>query len=195
MFENPSPSFDVDWIDEALTFEYVTQLIGRLICLEEAGENFSGVDYWQKHIFAFKVLKDDWCGESLTSFVGFRERDFEALTPPYNGVDDAKAEPESKSDPESEEYSANYKKAAFLIWEMLANASMWKVPHAHELTHSVQLVTLLDLQENEGMDAAPGTFGKLFRFGTVNLRQTREGIEMMPTPRPSQTWKKGVLEV
>lgn len=61
MFENPSPAFDADWIDEALTFEYVTQLIciGRLLCLEEAGENFSGVDYWQRHIFAFNVLKED----------------------------------------------------------------------------------------------------------------------------------------
>jgi hypothetical protein len=47
MFENPDPSFNADWIDESLTLECVTQLIctGRLLCLEEAGEKFSGVDY------------------------------------------------------------------------------------------------------------------------------------------------------
>jgi hypothetical protein len=50
------------------------------------------------------------------------------------------------------------------------------------------------MPEIEGMDAAQGTFGEKFRYGTVNLGQTREGIEMMPTPRPSQTWKNGVLE-
>lgn len=117
-----------------------------------------------------------------TSFVGFGECAFEALTLPYHG-------------PDAEARSEKYQMAEFLIWEMLANASVWKVPHATGLTHSVQLGTLLDLPENEGMDALPGSFGELFRWGTVNLRQTREGIEMMPTPRPSRTWKKGVLEV
>jgi hypothetical protein len=58
----------------------------------------------------------------------------------------------------------------------------------------VQLGALLEMPEIEGMDAAQGTFGEKFRYGTVNLGQTREGIEMMPTPRPSQTWKNGVLE-
>lgn len=79
MFENPSPAFDADWIDEALPFKYVT----LLICLEEAGENFSGVGYWQKHIFAFNVVNEDWRGESLTSFVDLGERAFETSALPY----------------------------------------------------------------------------------------------------------------
>jgi hypothetical protein len=44
------------------------------------------------------------------------------------------------------------------------------------------------------MDAMPGTLGELLRYGTVYLRQRREGIERMVTPRLSRTWKKGVLE-
>lgn len=72
-------------------------------------------------------------------------------------------------DPDSEKY----KKAVYLIWEMLANVSMWKLPHTHGLTNPVQLGTLVDLPENEGKDAAPGTFGELLRYGTVHLRQVR----------------------
>ncbi|KAJ5586973.1 uncharacterized protein N7459_002738 [Penicillium hispanicum] len=183
MFEGADGKFDPDWIDEKVALEYITQIIcwSRLFCLEDAGEGFSGLEYWEKHIFGFSAMQEDWRGECVTSFVGFGERSFEALQLPYPGSDAGPASEKSEF-------------ANKLVWELLANASMWKVTHAHDLTYSVHLGTLLDMPENEGKDAAPGTFGELLRYGSVHFRQTREDVVRMPNPRPSITWKKGVLE-
>ncbi|OGM42780.1 hypothetical protein ABOM_009019 [Aspergillus bombycis] len=183
MFEGETAEFDPDWIDPAQVLEYITQIVcwTRLFCLEEAGEGFSGVDYWQNHIFAFSCLEEDWRGEYVTSFVGFGERAFDALQLPHSG-------------PTVDQSSEKYKEAEKLIWELLASASMWKVAHAPGLARSVYLGGLLDQPEHEGKEAQPGTFGELLRQGTVRLRQTRTDVVRMPTLRPSTTLKKGVLE-
>ena len=185
MLEGADEKFNPDWIDEKVALEYITQIIcwARLFCLEDPGDGFSGVEYWEKHVLAFSVLQEDWRGEYVTSFVGFGERSLEALQLPRSG-------PVSNEDSDLKKHQ----NAEHLIWELLANASMWKVTHAHDLTHSVHLGTLLDKPENEGKDAAPGTFGELLRYGTVHFQQTREDIVTVPRVRPSTTWKRGVLE-
>ncbi|KAJ5156812.1 hypothetical protein N7492_009615 [Penicillium capsulatum] len=183
MFEGRDANFDLDWIDQTVALEYVTQIIcmSRIFCLEDAGDGFSGIGYWQNHVLGFSAMQEDWRGEQVTSFVDFGNRSLEALQLPRSF---------SQTDPSSEKL----KYAEKLIWEQLANASMWKVTHAHDLTYSVHLGTLLDMPENEGKDAAPGTFGELLRYGSVNLQQTRETIVRLPNSLPSQTWKKGLLE-
>ncbi|KAJ5602269.1 hypothetical protein N7510_011803 [Penicillium lagena] len=183
LMHDENSKFDPDWVDPVVALEYVTQIVcfTRLLCLENNGEGFSGVNYWQKHILAFSALEEDWRGEFITSFVGFGPRAYEALTCSHSGPN---ADPTSKK----------YHDAERLIWELLAHASMWKVAHGHRLTHSVQLGTLLDMPENEGKDAAPDTFGELLRYASVHLRQTRDSIVRMPNLRPSETWRKAVLE-
>jgi hypothetical protein len=182
-FEGAENHFDVDWVDQQTALEYVTQLVcwARIFCIEDDGEGFSGVEYWKNHILSFSALEEDWRGEFESNFVGFGERALNTLKLPRSGPD---------ANPASEEY----KDAEKLIWGLLSNASMWKITHAKGLTHSVHLGTFLDMPENEGMDAAPNTFGELLRYGTVNLRQTRENVVIVPKHIPSQTWKKGILE-
>lgn len=183
MFDNDDGAFNPDWIDPKVALEYVTQLvcIARIFMIEDDGKGFSGTEYWKNNIFAFSAMQEDWRGESVTGFVGFGDRAFAALQQPRSGPN---ANPESQ----------DYKDAERLIWEQLAGASMWKVTHANGLTHSVHLGTLLDMPENEGKDAAPGTFGELLRYASVNLRQTRHDVAMLEKHMPRTTWKKGVLE-
>lgn len=113
--------------------------------------------------------------------MGFGERAFETLQLQH-------------SDPNLDRSSEKFKVAEKIIWELLANASMWKVGHAHGLAHSIYLGSLLDQPENEGKDSQPGTFGELLRQGTVHRRHTRKEVVRRPTPRPNTAFKKGVLE-
>ncbi|KAJ5580034.1 uncharacterized protein N7459_006019 [Penicillium hispanicum] len=182
-FENMTESFDYDWIDFNVALNYAAQIIciTRLFCLEDTGEGFSGVDYWRNNVLALdggeETARVEWHG----TFVGFGQRALDTLTLPYSGPD---------ADPTSDKY----KEAEKMIWDMLANSTIWKVTHAKGLTHTPQLGMLLDMPENEGKDAAPNTFGELLRYGTRHLRQKREHVARAPKPEPSATLKKGVLE-
>lgn len=127
------------------------------------------------------MLKEDWRGESLTSFVGFGERAFEALTLPYCGTQGA--------EPGSEKYE---KVEFFDMGDACCCVDVESATCARIEAFGA-VGDAVDLPENEGMDAMPGTLGELFRYGTVYLRQRREWIERMVTPRLSRTWKKGVF--
>lgn len=162
--------------------EYVTQLVcwWKICCLEDAGDGFSGVDYWMNNVFLFH-LAEDWPAEVALGFgnnFGHRLMDLLAMDR-VNG------------DPDTEEY----KKAEEIVWGILARSCMQKVTHGGALMHSLQLGTLWDLPENEGKDCAPGTFAELLRHGSVCLRQKRDSILPVEPVRPAVTWRKALLEV
>lgn len=173
-FANMTDRFDYDWIDFSVAANYAAQIIclTRLFCLEEIGEGFSEVDYWRNNFLALDAGEKTARAEWQRSFVGFGQRALDSLTLPYSGPD---------ADPTSEEYN----EAEKMIWDTLANSTIWKITHAQGLTHTPQLGILLDKPENEGKDAAPNKFGELLRYGTRFLRQKREHVVKAPRPERS----------
>jgi hypothetical protein len=95
-------------------------------------------------------------------------------------------------DPASEEY----KLAEKTTWRMLTDSTMQKITHGKELTHTIHCGALMDLPENKGRDAEPGTFGELIRYGSVHLEQTRARIAYVdPVPvAPEFVIHKKLLE-
>jgi len=90
---------------------------------------------------------------------------------------------------------AEYEKAKDVVWKMLAQSVLQKITHGKGLTHSLHCGTLLDMPENEGKDAEPGTFGELLSYGSVHFDQTRD-MEYIAAPvvEAEVVISKGVLE-
>lgn len=193
LIENPLVSFganeDIDearasnfnWefqVEPKTVMEYITQVLAwkRLCMLEDAGDGFSGSDYWQNNVYCFDVLKEDWAAEGEIGYDG--ENLFNLLTLSRDG----------------DKASEQYLEAEKMVWRLLTQASMQKVTHGKGLIKGVSLGTLLDRPENEGIDRAPGTFMELLRYGAVHFRQKRESIVQMQTQKAAHTIKKGLLE-
>ncbi|KIA75900.1 hypothetical protein HK57_00305 [Aspergillus ustus] len=168
-----------EWqVSPIIVFEYITQVLAwvRLTMLEDAGDGFSGVDYAMEKVLWFDVLAENW---RIEAKIGFRGEDvFNLLATRLD------------ADPDSEEY----KKAYEIVWGCLTQGSMQKVMHGKNLTKSLALGSLWDLEENEGMDIKEGTFAELLRYGATRFRQTREGIAVVQMEWPKVTMKKGVYE-
>ncbi|KAI0125458.1 hypothetical protein BJ170DRAFT_631232 [Xylariales sp. AK1849] len=177
--ESRASNFHWDFAVPAKTvMEYITQVLSwqRLCMLLDAGDGFSGSDYWQKNILCFDVLQEDFPAEATVGF--FSQKIFDLLT----------MRRDSNSDAEK------YKEAEKLVWKLLTSASMQKITHGKGLTTAMALGVLLDLPENQGKDRAPGTFFELLRYGAIHFRQMREGIMKMEAKKPSMTMRKGLLE-
>lgn len=176
--EAKEADFSWDWtVDATTVIEYVSQMgcWRRVAMLEDAGDGFSGSDYWQTHVYTFSALREDQPAERL---VGFDSQNiFDLLTLRRDAVNDPR-----------------HAEAEALVWDMLTTASMLKISHGVGLVKMPMLGVLLDCPENEGVDCAPGTFFELFRYGTVHFRQTRSDIFRVPATKAEKTMKKGVLE-
>ena len=144
--------------------------------LEDAGDGFSGVDYWTNHVLIWDVLPENWGGEELLGFPGSGEKMFNLFSVKRD------------ADPNGKEYM----EASELTWRLLTKSSMQKITHGKNLTNSIHLGVYWD--ENKGKDSEPGTFAELLRYGTVNFEQTRPEITYVKAPRPPKTMKKGLLE-
>lgn len=174
--ESQENDFNWNWkVPFVEVFEYISQVMAwiRVASLEEAGENFDGSEYWQKHVFGFDI-KEDWPAEQVVGFDG--EKIYAALSTKLD------------ADSESEEHKLGYK----LVWTMLARSCMQKVTHGKHLTHDVHLGVLWD--ENEGKDIERGTFAELLRYGTTHFEQTRECIKIKECKKGKSTMKKKLLE-
>ena len=158
--------------------EYIAQVMcwRRLCMLDDAGDGFSCSDYWQKHILCLDPWYENWGAEATLGFENFGPKIHALLQVKLDG------------DKESEEWKEAYK----LTWRLLSGSCMQKVTHGKGLTFTVNLGTLLD--ENEGTDTLPGTFGELMRYGAVHFRQTRDTLHTLEPEKPPVIVKKGVLE-
>lgn len=178
-----SEAAKLDWdfkIPVKTAVEYVTQVVAwsRLCMLEDAGDGFSGTEYWQNHVLVFDSRKEDWPAETVLGHAGAGQQLFDILSLPLD------------SDKDTELYQL----AEQVVWNILTKGSVQKVSHGKGLTHSKQLGTLWDEAANEGKDCAPGTFAELLRYGSLHFRQKRAGVEALQVEKPMMTFKKGVLE-
>lgn len=137
---------------------------------------FSGSDYWQTHVMAIAVQKENWAAETVLGYENFGHRLVDLLKVRVD------------SDPESEQYKEAYK----LVWRLLTGSSMQKISRGKDLVHSTSPGVLWD--ENPHWLSMPGTFGELLRYGAAHFRQKREDIALMEPKRSKVTLKKGLLE-
>lgn len=160
--------------------EYVTQVMcwNRLCLLDDAGDGFSGADYWANRVLLWDGLEETWGAETTLGFKGCGRRMFDLFALSLD------------ADPTTEVY----RDAERLVWRLLCRSSMQKVFRGKGLTYDMELGELWD-EDTEGHDCKEGTFAELFRWGCLNLRQTREDITYVKAPQPGKTYKKGLLEV
>jgi len=167
-------------VDELTIMGYVGQVVAwvRLCWLKEPNGGFDGVDYYTKKVLLFDALDEDWPAETVAGFDG------QSLLSVFTTKLDA--------DPESDEYKKAYKAA----WLMLTGSCMQKIMHGKGLTKVLACGMLLDMEENEGKDREPGTFGELLRYGSVHLEQTRKSIKYVEPIRPDEKViiHKGLME-
>lgn len=168
-------SEDAKYVDE-----YVTQVMcwNRLCLLEDAGDGFSGVDYWSNKVLLWDGLEETWGAETHLGFRGAGQRMYSYFSLPLN----------------ADTTSKEYQDAEGLVWRLLSGSSMQKVFRGKGLTRDKELGELWD-EDQERHDCMEGTFAELFRYGCENFKQTREDITYVKAPRPDKTHKKGLLEV
>lgn len=174
-----SKNFNWDFkIEPAKVMEYIAQVLSwiRLCMLEDPDGEFSGAEYYAKHVLLYDVLPENWAAEATIGFIG--QDFFDVLNTRLD------------TPPESPEYQKAYR----TIWRLLTRSSMQKVTHAKNLTNDLSLGILWDMKENEGQDAAPGTFAELLRYGSVHFEQRRKEIEYVKAQKPEQVLKKGLFE-
>jgi hypothetical protein len=179
------------WIDMGISFdfkeppvvaaEYITQCycFRRVASLEDAGDGFSGVEYWEKNIMLLDCINEGWSAEAVVGFGAGGQAIFDLLSLRRDG------------DTSNEQY----KMAEKLVWSVLGNSSMMKITKGGDLMNAVLLGTLWDRPENVGKDREPGTFAELLRYGSVHFRQTREVPLTRVPEKPETTLKKGLLEL
>lgn len=172
--------FDADWkVSPKTLMEYVSQVLcWRRICmLEDAGDGFSGSEYWQHRVFCFDAVQEDWAERTILGPAGSGKVLFDAL-----------ALPRAAGDTDNPEYAT----AKELVWRLLTKSTMLKISHGTDITHTVQLGTLWD--KAEGKDREHGSFAELLRYGSVHYRQKREEVVKRDALKSEFTMKKGLLE-
>ncbi|KAI0409292.1 hypothetical protein F4802DRAFT_546083 [Xylaria palmicola] len=164
--------------------EYGAQLVcwERLCRLEDAGDGFSGADYWARNVLWIncpqELLRPFFEeGTEIPLFDRGQEL-FDMLSLKREGPKD----------------TAQYKKAEKVVWAQLTESSMLKIGTIKGMVDWVSLGTLWNRPENLGKDNGPGTFAELLRYVPLHFRQTREGIVTYKAERLPVTFKKGLLE-
>jgi hypothetical protein len=173
--------------------DYVSQVAAwhRLSSLEDAGDGFSGVDYWTNNMllldFAEEASKPVFnlsSKKKAESNLSHAERTMALLSMQRT------REPGTEDGHSDEDFT----EVEQAVWEALSTACFCKITHAKNLTHSKQLGSLMDEPGNAGKDRAPGSFWELLRHGSVHFRQKRETILLHEAPRPVHTLKTKLLE-
>jgi hypothetical protein len=151
--------FGWEWkVDMQTILGYVGQCVAwmRLARLQEPNGGFDGVNYWAEKVLVWNAVSEMFPAENA---LGFDSADTLKLL---------------KTKLDADENDSGYEKAKKTAWTMMTKSVLQKITHGKDMTHIPHMGILLDLPENEGVDAAPDTFAGLLRYGSVHLEQTRE---------------------
>jgi hypothetical protein len=164
--------------------EYAAQMLcwQRAFMLEDAGDGFSGADYWPKNILWIKCVEELMRAfyvpnSEVPDFAKGREL-FEQFSLKRDGPKD----------------SAQYQAAEETVWSVLTQSSMLKIGTIKGMVDWISLSSLWARPENLGKDCEPGTFAELLRIVPLHYRQRRKGIETFEGKKYPVTIKKGHLE-
>ncbi|KAJ8119810.1 hypothetical protein ONZ43_g3323 [Nemania bipapillata] len=156
-----------DWEFKDKIFEmsdYVAQMLlgDRTKNLLDVSTGWSGREFWENKVFMVEGIFNGILGAIRTEYDGRKQA--ELFTTPLDEPDENKRQAAE----------------AFIV-EMLEKSHMYKVYH----NSAGGLPALGDLVKKDGFkdaDHRPGTFGELYRYGTVHWESTREVERLVPQP-------------
>ncbi|GAP92517.1 putative capsule polysaccharide biosynthesis protein [Rosellinia necatrix] len=144
--------------------DYVAQMLlgDRTRNLLDVGTGWSGRAFWERHVFMVEGIVNGILGSIRTGHDGRRQA--ELFTTPLDDPDDGRRAAAE----------------AFVV-DMLENSHMYKVYH----NPAGGLPALGDVIKRDGFrdaDHRPGTYGELYRYGTVHWESTRGVERLVPQP-------------
>ncbi|KAI0805103.1 hypothetical protein GGR55DRAFT_298092 [Xylaria sp. FL0064] len=145
--------------------DYVAQMLlgDRTKNLLDVSTDWNGREFWENNVFMVEGVPNGILGAIRTGYDGYKQA--ELFTTPLDEPDENKRQAAE----------------AFFV-EMLEKSHMYKVYH-----NSMNGIPALgDVVKKDGFkdaDHRPGTFGELYRYGTVHWESTR-AVERLP-PQPT----------
>ncbi|CAG7559694.1 unnamed protein product [Fusarium equiseti] len=142
--------------------DYVAQMVlgDRTRNLVDVETGWNGREFWENKVFMVEGIKNGILGALKTNLCGQKQIDL--FTTPLD-------EPGSTKREEAEEF----------VIEMLEKSYMYKVYH-NSMAGNPALGDLIKKAENSDATFRPGTFGELYRYGTVHWEPTREVERLEP---------------
>ncbi|KAF5004123.1 hypothetical protein FDECE_9337 [Fusarium decemcellulare] len=147
--------------------DYVAQmLIGdRTRNLFDVSTDWNGREFFENKVFMVEGINNGILAAIKTNFDGYKQ--IELLTTRLD-------EPDLKKRQEAE---------AFIV-DMLENSHMWKAYH-NSAGESPALGDLVKKKEFMDVKHRPGTFGELYRYGTLHWESTR-GVEKLEAQKAEE---------
>ncbi|KAM0288581.1 hypothetical protein ACHAO9_006948 [Fusarium lateritium] len=144
--------------------DYVAQMVigDRTRNLFDVTTGWNGREFWENKVFMVEGIKNGILGALRTNLDGQKQADYFTTR-----LD----EPNLDKRAEAEEF----------IVDMLEKSHMYKVWH-NSMGGSPALGDLVKKKGNEDITHRPGTFGELYRYGTVHWESTR-AIERLEPQR------------
>lgn len=142
--------------------DYVAQMLmaDRIRNLLDISTGWNGRDFFENKVFMVEGINNGILGAIRTDFDGHRQADIFTT---------------SLTDPDLEKRE----KAELFVVEMLEKSHMYKVYH----NSAGKLPALGDVVKKKGfqdVDHRPGTFGEMYRYGTVHWESTRQVERVLP---------------
>lgn len=157
---------DPDSKDQILDMsDYVAQMLlgDRMRNLLDVSTGWNGREFWENKVFMVEGIQNGILGAIRTNYDGLKQAEF--LTTPLDEPDEEKR-----------------RAAEAFVLEVLAQSHMYKVYHN---SMGSGLPALGDVIKKDGFkdaDHRPGTFGELYRYGTVHWESTRGVERLIPQP-------------
>lgn len=146
--------------------DYVAHMLiaDRTKNLLDVNSGWNGREFFNEKVFMVEGINNGILGAIRTGFDGLRQ--VELFTTRLD-------EPDEEKRREAEEF----------VVEMLEESHMYKVYH-DSAGGAPALGDLVKREEYRDIDHRPGTYGEMYRYGTVHWLSTRE-VERL-TPRPAE---------
>ncbi|CCF36262.1 capsule polysaccharide biosynthesis protein [Colletotrichum higginsianum] len=146
----------------------------RLRDLVDKEDGWNGRDWIERKAFLLPALKEMWYYQERTGFMGYKQ--FELLTTRYDAPEEQRKDAET------------------FVNDMLANTLLMKFCHGLKNAMASSLADIWDDPQHHDTDCAPETFAEYLRWGTINLRQTRQLVPEKLTPAEGEPHRVGMFE-
>ncbi|WXC63565.1 hypothetical protein SNK03_009389 [Fusarium graminearum] len=154
---DPEHEDQIHWMTD-----YIAQMVlgDRTRNLVDVETGWNGREFWENKVFMVEGIQNGILGALKTNLCGQKQIDLFTTR-----LD----EPDLAKRAEAEEF----------VIEMLEKSHMYKVYH-NSMAGLPALGDLIKKKENEDVTFRPGTFGELYRYGTVHWEATREVERLEP---------------
>ncbi|KAI1311237.1 hypothetical protein F5Y03DRAFT_324782 [Xylaria venustula] len=142
--------------------DYVAQMLlgDRTKNLLDVSSGWNGREFWENNVFMVEGIENGILGAIRTNYDGHKQ--VELFTTPLNDPDEDKR-----------------KAAEAFVIEVLEKSHMYKVYH-NSAGGRPALGDLVKIDGFKDADHRPGTFGELYRYGTIHWEPTRAVERLVP---------------